>query len=124
MARSMGIVVRAAPYGTISAAEALRHAVAGISFGISTTLFLLEDGVYVAQVAQDAVLYLLRGGATLASESVGRALETGVSVYYLEDDLAARGFGRDDIRAGCRPLSYGDLVDLMLEDGQVPLGAL
>lgn len=72
---------------------------------------------------QDAVLYLLRGNATPASESVGRALEAGIDVYYLEDDLAARGFGRDDTRAGCRPLGYGDLVDLMLDDGRVPLGA-
>ncbi len=36
---------------------------------------------------------------------------------------AARGFNHDDTMGGCRPLSYDGLIDLMLEDGLVPLGA-
>jgi sulfur relay (sulfurtransferase) DsrF/TusC family protein len=54
MARSIGILVRRAPYGTIGAAEALRHAAGGLSFGVATTLVLLEDGVFAAKAGQDA----------------------------------------------------------------------
>jgi sulfur relay (sulfurtransferase) DsrF/TusC family protein len=49
----MGIVVRRAPFGTINAAEAVRHAAGGLTFGVATTLVLLDDGVYVARDGQD-----------------------------------------------------------------------
>ncbi len=54
MAKSLGIFVRQAAYGTTNAGEALRHAVGGLNFGVSTTLILLDDGVYVARATQDA----------------------------------------------------------------------
>ena len=72
---------------------------------------------------QDGVLCALQDNETPAGTALGRALEAEVGVYYLEDDLMARGFGRDDVRAEARPVGYGDLVELMLADERVPLGA-
>ena len=50
--RRMTIVVRRAPYGTIDAAEAIRHAAGGLNFKLPTTLLLMEDGVFVARREQ------------------------------------------------------------------------
>ncbi len=76
--KRMTIVVRRPPYGTIDAAEAIRHAGGGLSFQVPTTLLLMEDGVFMARRDQrpEVVGYL----------SLSRALE---------EYLARRGKGRD-----------------------------
>ena len=76
--KRMTIVVRRPPYGTIDAAEAIRHAGGGLSFQVPTTLLLMEDGVFMARRDQrpEAVGYL----------SLSRALE---------EYLARRGQGKD-----------------------------
>lgn len=72
---------------------------------------------------EDAVLCARRGDETHAGRAVGEALRAGIGLLYLEEDLVARGFGREDVRVEGRPLGYGDLVELMLEDERVTLGA-
>ncbi|MHB1131551.1 MAG: DsrE family protein [Chloroflexota bacterium] len=52
MAKVLGIVVRRAPFGTINASEAVRHAAGGVTFGLATALILVEDGVEVARAVQ------------------------------------------------------------------------
>lgn len=121
MARSMGIVVRAAPYGTINAAEALRHAAAGISFGVSTTLFLLEDGVYVAQVAQDGE----RVGFTSLTEPLAQyARQEGAGpdgsrirgrVVVHSASLLERGMGVDKLVDGIEAVDDAGLAALLAD---------
>ena len=76
--KRMTIVVRRAPYGTIDAAEAIRHAAGGLNFKVPTTLLLMEDGVFVARREQrpEGIGYL----------SLPRALE---------EYLARRGRGQE-----------------------------
>ena len=78
VAKTMVVVVRKAPYGTIDAGEAIRHANGGLSFGVPTTLLLAEDGVFVARRDQR--------GEEIGYVSLSRALE---------DYLARRGRGPD-----------------------------
>ncbi len=75
-------------------------------------------------LVEDAVLCARRGDETPAGASVAGVLRAGAALHYLEDDLLARGFGREDVRAEAQPLDYRNLVEQMLEDERVVLGAL
>lgn len=71
MAEALGIIVRRAPFGTINASEAVRHAIGGIAFGIATALVLVEDGVEVARAVQRGE----RIGFTSLAEPLGQYLK-------------------------------------------------
>lgn len=108
--RAKTVVVRSGP---AAAALGLQAAAEMARQGERVALCLLQDGVLCALRAHHGA-----SGALLA-----RALEAGVELRYLEEDLAARGFEREHLRAEARPIGYGDLVELMLEDGRQLLGA-
>ncbi len=74
-------------------------------------------------LVEDAVLCARRADETPAGAALAGAVQVGVGLHYLADDLLARGFGLEDARAEVRPLGYGDLVELMLEDERSVLGA-
>jgi hypothetical protein len=52
-------------------------------------------------------------------EDVEKLVERGVGVYYLEEDLAARGIRRDELIAGARPTSHDHLAELLSGYDQV-----
>lgn len=104
------IVVRSGPGG---AAAGLRTAAEMATQGERVILCLIQDGVLCA----------LKGGHTTAAGLLAQAVEAGVGLRYLEDDLAARGFGPDELLAGASPLGYGELAELMLADDRQLLGA-
>lgn len=54
MARSVCILLRSAPYGTMNAAEALRHLNGMVANGLEATAVLVGDGVYLARDGQRA----------------------------------------------------------------------
>ena len=104
------IVVRSGPGG---AAAGLRTAAEMATQGERVILCLIQDGVLCA----------LKGNQGPSETWLAEAVEAGVELRYLEEDLAARGFGRGDVRAEATPLGYGELAELMLADGQRVLGA-
>lgn len=97
---------------------------AGALSAVETAQRMREQGHGVDLcLLQDGVLCALQGNETSAGGAVGRALGAGVGVFYMEDDLAARGFDREDARPEARALSYENLVDLMLDGERTTLGA-
>ena len=48
------MIIRRAPYGTIHAAEAVRHINGALSNGLETVVILIEDGVHLARKNQRA----------------------------------------------------------------------
>ncbi len=72
---------------------------------------------------QDGVLCVLHGNQTPAGAAAEQTVRAGVGVYYLEDDLIARGFTRGDVWAEAKPLGYWDLVDTLVSGEQTVLGA-
>ena len=104
------VVLRSGPTG---AAAGLRSAAEMARQGERVTLCLIQDGV----------LCSLKGNESPSGALLDQAVEAGVELRYLEDDLAARGFGVDDLLVGASPLGYGELAELMLADGQQVLGA-
>ncbi len=104
------VVLRSGPG---AAAVGLRSAAEMARQGEKVSLCLIQDGVLCA----------LKGNESPSGDLVTQVVEAGVELRYLEDDLVARGFGGADLRVEARPLGYGELVDLMLADGQQLLGA-
>ena len=104
------VVLRSGPG---AAAVGLRTAAEMARQGERVTLCLIQDGVLCA----------LKGNQSAAAAFLARALEAGVGLRYLEDDLAARGFGSDDLLVGASTLGYGELAELMLADDRQVMGA-
>lgn len=50
---SVSILIRKAPYGTLAAAEGVRHLIGAAAAGMEATVVLVDDGVYVAKHGQD-----------------------------------------------------------------------
>jgi len=50
---SLCIVIRKGPYGSVSAAEAVRHLIGAVHAGLSVHAVLVDDGVYLARQGQD-----------------------------------------------------------------------
>jgi sulfur relay protein TusB/DsrH len=109
-ATRMLLVLRSGPW---SAAVGLRTAGEMARQGEVVSLCLIQDGVLCA----------LKRGQSGSRDLLDQALGYGVQLHYLVEDLAARGFGRDDLLPGASPLGYGGLVELMTEDGRQLLGA-
>lgn len=104
------VVLRSGP---AAAAVGLRSAVEMARQGEKVSLCLIQDGVLCA----------LTGNQTPSAELLAQAIEVGVELCYLAEDLAARGFGEGDVRAEAAPLGYGGLAELMLADDRHVLGA-
>lgn len=104
------VVLRSGPG---AAAPALRSAAEMARQGEQVSLCLIQDGVLCA----------LEANQTPSGALLIQVVEAGVELRYLEEDLAARGFGREEVHPGARPTSYGELAELMLANGSQVLGA-
>jgi len=69
---------------------------------------------------QDGVLAGLDGGWAGAA----RAQTPGARFCALDEDLALRGFGPQDLAQGIDGLTYGELVEAMMGDGVQVIGLL
>ena len=71
-------------------------------------------------LAQDAVLASIRGNQ---NAPVISALQAGMTMYALNEDLALRGFALDTLRDGVRVADFAQVVELFEQHDQV-IGAL
>lgn len=121
MIKSLSIVVRRGPYGTINAGEALRHASGGITFGVATTLVLTEDGVYVAVADQhgERVDFTSLAGPVAQLTQQKGTMEDGSAiggrVVVHEPSLVARGLAAGRLVAGVEIVDDAALANLLGE---------
>ncbi len=121
--KRMTVVVRRAPYGTIDAAEAIRHAGGGLSFQVPTTLLLMEDGVFIARRDQrpEEIGYLSLSRA-LEEYLVRRVKgpegrEIGGQVVVHGPSARERGLAPEDLIAGSRVVEEAETARLLAESG-------
>ncbi|MCL4424551.1 MAG: DsrE family protein [Firmicutes bacterium] len=102
MAKSLCVLIRRAPYGTIHAAEALRLVNGGLVNGLKTVAVLIHDGVYLAKQGQNP-----RGtGWTPLGQALEECLQIKardiepVQVYVHRPSLAARQMDAQDLILG------------------------
>lgn len=71
---------------------------------------------------QDAVLGGLSRAGTEDSLGLAQARAEGIRCYSLHEDLAMRGYSPDDLPKYVRPVSYSELVDLLVGDENHVIG--
>ncbi len=107
MAKTVCVILRKPPYGSLDAAEAVRHLGGALSNGLCPVGLLVDDGVYLARAGQQAVGGWTNLGAaledllakTVADPDGG---ERRAAVYVHGPSLRARGLGEADLVPGCR----------------------
>ncbi len=106
------VILRKPPYGTVNAAEAVRHAGAAAGFEYKSTLYLIDSGVYTAKKKQDA--------ADTGFSGLGENLELladQMDIYVNHDSLVEYVVKADDLIDGVK-IDDGKMLKQALKDAQ------
>ena len=106
------VILRKPPYGTVNAAEAVRHGGGAGSADYAATLYLIDSGVYTAKKGQDA-------GAT-GFTGLGESLELlsgEMNIYADRNSLKEHGISEDDLIEGVKT-DNGELLKQAIRDAQ------
>jgi sulfur relay (sulfurtransferase) DsrF/TusC family protein len=121
MARSVCILVRRAPYGTMKAAEALRHLNGAVANGLEAAAVLVEDGVYLARDGHRAegagwtsLSQVLRQALTPKSDRTEGPANR-IRVYAHRASLERRGFRESALVPGVELISDQELARVVGE---------
>ncbi|MEW5817808.1 MAG: DsrE family protein [Spirochaetota bacterium] len=113
MQDSVCMIIRRAPYGTIQAAEALRHINGAISGGQKTVVVLIEDGVYFAKKDQEAQ----GAGWTSLSAGVRQTMQGrygDLVTFYLHDQSAFnRRIDTGDVLEGFKLVNSPEIAEIV-----------
>lgn len=91
------VILRKPPYGTIDAAEAVRHAGAAAVFDYRAILYLTDSGVYAAMKNQDAA----DTGFSGLGENI-ELLSDDMEIYACEHSLKEYGLKQEDLIEGIK----------------------
>lgn len=100
---SMCIVIRKAPYGSLSAAEGVRHLVGAAAGGMQVTAVLVDDGVYVAKHGHDPDDTGWTSLSVILQQALAQAAASGsprIYVYVHRPSAQQRGLGSVDFVSG------------------------
>lgn len=91
-------VLRRSPYATVDAAEAVRHALGGLTNDVDVTLILLDGGAFAALKKQDV------SGTPYQSlsEGITDCIDMGAEVVVDEASMAECCMGIEDLVQGVR----------------------
>jgi sulfur relay (sulfurtransferase) DsrF/TusC family protein len=92
MKYSLCILIRRPPYGQIHAAEAVRHLGGALAEGIETSVLLMDDGVYLAQIGQDAG----PSSWTILPPELSRMMTKGARVFVHSPSVRVRALAPDE----------------------------
>jgi sulfur relay (sulfurtransferase) DsrF/TusC family protein len=92
----ISIILRRPPYGSVEAAEAIRHALGGSGEGIEVKLILTDGGVLSARKDQD----VSGTGYLSAEEGIRDCLDMGVAIFADKSSLAEAGLSAADMVEG------------------------
>lgn len=106
------VILRKPPYGTVNAAEAVRHAGGAGGFDYKATLYLIDSGVYTAKKDQDAG----SSGFTGLGESL-ELLSGEMEIYVNTDSLAAYNIKEQDLVEGVK-VDSGEILKQSIRDAQ------
>mgnify|MGYP005847410671 CR=1 FL=1 len=100
MQESLCILVRRGPYGTIHAAEAIRHLNGAVANGIRATAILFGDGVYMAKDGQDTEKTEWTSISRALRQALEGKIENRPQVYVHEQSLQERRLDLSDLVPG------------------------
>lgn len=100
MKPSICVMVTQAPYGTIHAAEAVRHVNGALSNGFEAIAALVDDGVWLARREQSVGGTGFTSLSGAISDSLGKADGPVPRILVHGPSLAARGLSPADLLGG------------------------
>ncbi len=106
---SVCIILRKPPYGSVDTAEALRHALGGVTNDLAVSLVLLDAGVHAARRAQDP------SGTEYdsISEGISDCIDMDVSVYADSDSIKHEGLDGSVLVEGVKIIDSAGVSDLI-----------
>lgn len=114
MDRSICVLISQAPYGTVHAAEGVRHVNGALAQGFQATMLLVDDGVWVARPGQQPG----ETGFTSLSDAVVSALAAGGPVPRVavhRPSLEARGLTPADLIPGVELVDDADVAQIITD---------
>jgi sulfur relay (sulfurtransferase) DsrF/TusC family protein len=116
--KTVCVLLRQPPYGSLVAAEAVRHLSGALANGQRAVGLLVDDGVYLARPGQQAAggwLDLSRALANLlaleATDDSGEARRAVVLVH--EPSLRERGLEKTELVPGCRVVDESEMAAVL-----------
>ncbi len=110
MAR-IAMILRRSPYGDVTAAEAVSHALGAASQELSVDLILVGGGVNLARNGQDDA----GTGYTNLESSLKDCIEMGIAVHADASSLAAQGVAGPDLVEGVARVGAPEIARLVKE---------
>lgn len=107
----IAMILRKPPYGDINAAEAVRHAMGGVTGDLSVDLILVDGGVFVAKKGQDVA----DSGFTNMGDTVKDCVDMGVNVYADKNSLKEQNLESADLVDGIKILNGFEIAALIGE---------
>lgn len=111
--KNIAMIVRKPPYGDISAAEAVRHAMGAASDEIGVELVLLDGGVLLAKKGQQDA-----GGFMNLENAIGDAVELGVNIYADSESLTRHHLKTEDVADGVKITGWPEIAGLIGQTGR------
>lgn len=105
----ISIILRRPPYGSVEAAEAIRHALGGIGEGMEVKLILTDGGVEAAIKDQN----VSDTGYLSVEEGIRDCLDMGVAVYADKVSFVGAGVSSDDIVEGVSVVDDSEIAALV-----------
>lgn len=108
---TVAIILRKAPYGDINAAEAVRHAMGGVTDELSVILIMVDGGVLLARKGQDE----LGTGFTNLETALKDCIEMGVEVYADKLSLKEQYLYTEELIEGVRLANGAEIAEMVKE---------
>ncbi len=105
----VAMIVQHVPYGTVNAAEAVRHALGAVVNELSVDMLLVDGGVLLAKKGQDDA----GTGLTGLEETLRDCLDMGITVYADASSLLSQRITRDDLVEGVQTASGEDIAGII-----------
>jgi predicted peroxiredoxin len=106
---SITIILRRPPYGSIDAAEAIRHAMGGVVEEMETYLVLVDGGVNAARRGQE----MASTDYASIEEGVRDCIDMGVTVSADKESLTLFGMEPKDIIDGVAILNSSEIAAIV-----------
>lgn len=105
----IAMILRKPPYGDINAAEAVRHALGGVSGDFRVTMIMTDGGVLLAKKGQD----VSGTGFTNLGDALRDCIDMNVEVVVEQSSLMENKLGEGDIVDGVKVASMDDIAQLL-----------
>ncbi len=106
---TVAMILRKPPYGDINAAEAVRHALGGVSGDWKVSLILIDGGVLLARGGQDDT----GTGFTNLEATLKDCCEMGVDVYADWLSLIEHSLKEEDIVGNVQIKNASDIASII-----------